>query len=65
MEALGWIDAEWDTDNVQGPPRKVFKLSEQGNVAHQTWQEELVKAQKSIQILLERASEKRKELDES
>jgi DNA-binding PadR family transcriptional regulator len=58
MEALGWIDSEWDTENVQGPPRKVFKLSEQGKAAHQTWQEELAKAQKSIHILLEPASEK-------
>jgi len=58
MESLGWIDSEWDTENVQGPPRKVFKLSEQGKAAHQTWQEELAKAQKSIHILLEPASEK-------
>lgn len=61
MEGLGWIESEWDTDNAQGPPRKIFQLTEKGQLAHQTWQEELVKAQNCIQRMLERPSVSRKE----
>jgi PadR family transcriptional regulator PadR len=53
MENLGWIESEWDTDNEQGPPRKIFSLTAQGQAAHQTWQEELVKAQDSIKNMLD------------
>ena len=56
MESLGWIESEWDTDNEQGPPRKIFSLTDQGKAARQTWQEELVKAQISIQSMLDRKS---------
>lgn len=55
MENLGWIESVWDMDNEQGPPRKIFNLTGQGLAAHQTWQEELAKAQDSIQKMLERA----------
>jgi DNA-binding PadR family transcriptional regulator len=61
MEGLDWIEAEWDTDNAQGPPRKIFRLTESGQAAHQTWQDELVKAQNSIQHMMERSSVSRKE----
>ncbi|NLN69231.1 MAG: hypothetical protein GX142_00375 [Chloroflexi bacterium] len=56
MESLGWITAEWDMDNKQGPPRKIFSLCDQGRAAYQTWQEELLKAQNSIDHMLERMS---------
>lgn len=55
MENLDWVKSEWDTDNDQGPPRKIFSLTEQGQAAHLTWQEELAKAQHSIQTMLGRA----------
>lgn len=61
MENLGWIESEWDMDNVQGPPRKIFSLTEQGQAAHQTWQEELAKALNSIQNMLGRERSSRKE----
>ena len=57
MEALEWIESVWDTDNQQGPPRKMFNLTDKGKAAHQTWQNELVKAQNSIQRMLDRKSE--------
>jgi len=53
MEAMGWIKAEWDVDNVQGPPRKLFSLTEEGRIAYLTWREELTKAQEIIQILVD------------
>jgi len=53
MENLDWIHSDWDTDNDQGPPRKVFSLTSQGKQALQTWQGELVKTQESIQRMLD------------
>jgi PadR family transcriptional regulator PadR len=60
METLGWIESAWDTDNQQGPPRKMFNLTDNGRLAHQTWQNELVKAQESIQQMLDYESTERK-----
>lgn len=52
MEELGWIESGWDTDAGQGPPRKVYSLAEQGKSALVVWEEELEKAEKSIENLL-------------
>ena len=52
MEDLEWIESEWDTDNNQGPPRRLYRLTRIGEGALLTWQEELVKAQDSIQQML-------------
>lgn len=56
MEELGWISATWDTtEGSQGPPRKIFSLTDAGEEALQTWQDELTRAQESIQRLLKDA----------
>jgi DNA-binding PadR family transcriptional regulator len=56
MEELGWISADWDTtEGSQGPPRKIFSLTDAGVQALQTWQDELLRAQESIQLLLKGA----------
>ncbi len=60
MDELGWIEFKWDTENEQGPPRKIFNLTEKGKEAHQTWQEELAKAQDSIQVMLDQKRKIRK-----
>ncbi|PKO08975.1 MAG: PadR family transcriptional regulator [Chloroflexi bacterium HGW-Chloroflexi-2] len=52
MEDLEWIHSEWDTDNNQGPPRRLYNLTRIGDAALLTWREELVKAQDSIQEML-------------
>lgn len=57
METLGWIHSDWDTENNQGPPRKIFSLTPQGLKATQIWQEELVRTQKNIQKMLDLVSE--------
>jgi len=49
---LEWIESEWDTDTTQGPPRRLYRLTRIGAAALETWQEELHKAQASIQQLL-------------
>ncbi len=52
MEDLEWIRSEWDTDNNQGSPRRLYRLTRIREAALLTWQEELVKTQDSIQQLL-------------
>jgi PadR family transcriptional regulator PadR len=48
MEELAWIQSEWDTETVQGPPRRIFSLTAEGENALQAWQEELDRANESI-----------------
>jgi len=54
MEGLEWIQSDWDTDQTQGPPRRIYRLTAQGEAALQNWRRELEKAQKMITDLLRR-----------
>ena len=56
MESLGFVQTEWDVDNVQGPPRKLFSLTEDGLAACEAWLDELVDAQKILRILIDQKS---------
>jgi DNA-binding PadR family transcriptional regulator len=31
MEAEGWVTSTWDEDGTQGPPRRVYRLTDLGN----------------------------------
>ena len=52
FEDLGWIQSEWDSDQTQGPPRRVYSLTEAGEKALAHWQQELHKSQLVINDLL-------------
>ncbi|HOD06254.1 MAG TPA: helix-turn-helix transcriptional regulator [Anaerolineaceae bacterium] len=52
MEFLGWIQSTWDTDQTQGPPRRIYLLTDVGKKALQNWQQELGKAQEMIKTLI-------------
>jgi DNA-binding PadR family transcriptional regulator len=54
MEGLEWIQSDWDTDQTQGPPRRTYRLTVQGEEALQNWRHELVKTQRLIEQLLNR-----------
>jgi len=54
MEGLEWIQSDWDTDQTQGPPRRIYRLTGQGEEALQNWQYELGKTQGLITQLLKR-----------
>lgn len=54
MEGLEWIESDWDTDQTQGPPRRNYHLTAQGEEALQNWRHELGKAQGLIGQLLKR-----------
>jgi len=50
LEALEWIESSWDTSQTQGPPRKVYSLTSDGESALQSWQVELDRVQKLIDL---------------
>lgn len=52
MELLEWVEFVWDTDAGQGPPRKIFSLTEEGKKALEVWKNELEKSRNSIEQLL-------------
>ncbi len=54
MEDLGWIQSDWETDQTQGPPRRTYHLTQQGEEALQYWKQELSKTNEIITQLLEK-----------
>lgn len=52
MVELEWMSFEWDTEAGQGPPRKLFFLTDLGKQALETWQDELNRGMRSIEKLL-------------
>lgn len=54
MEGLEWIQSDWDTDQTQGPPRRTYHLTAQGEEALQSWKQELGKTEALIRQLLQK-----------
>jgi len=52
LEDLQWIESDWDTDQTQGPPRRTYRLTAQGETALQNWKVELEKTRELITRLL-------------
>jgi len=58
MEKLTWVQSDWRTDQTQGPPRRTYSLTPQGEEALTIWRGELYKTQSLISQLLERVPTK-------
>mgnify|MGYP000961151296 CR=1 FL=1 len=54
MEDLGWIQSDWETDQTQGPPRRTYHLTMQGEEALQYWKQELARTDEIILQLLKK-----------
>ena len=54
MEDLGWIQSDWETNQTQGPPRRTYHLTVQGEEALQYWKQELSITNEIILQLLEK-----------
>lgn len=54
MEELEWIQSDWETDQTQGPPRRNYRLTIQGEEALRYWQQELSKTNGLISNLMSR-----------
>lgn len=58
MENLGWISSDWESEQTQGPPRRNYHLTTQGDTALQSWKQELEKTDEILLKLLEMIQEK-------
>lgn len=52
MEANGWVTADWDLDGVQGPPRRVYRLSGEGRAALDAWSQEIEALRRMLDAFL-------------
>ncbi len=57
MEAQGWVVSSWDEHETQGPPRRVYSLTAQGDEALALWTADLEETRTSIDRVLERYSQ--------
>lgn len=53
MEEAGWVSSIWDREQTQGPPRRVYSLTEDGKAALREWKKHLEQVQSLISRLLE------------
>ncbi|NLF51766.1 MAG: PadR family transcriptional regulator [Leptolinea sp.] len=51
MEMLTWITSDWEPEATQGPPRRIYRITEHGKLVTQNWMKELEKAEDLIHIL--------------
>ena len=52
MEELEWIQSDWEMDQTQGPPRRIYHLTPQGEEVLQYWKQEMGKINGIILQLL-------------
>ncbi len=51
MEMLNWIQSDWEPDETQGPPRRVYRITDLGESVVMNWSEEFGKIQDLIHLL--------------
>lgn len=54
MEELEWIQSTWDVDETQGPPRRVYRLTERGEEVLKHWREEMKNIRELLSELISR-----------
>ncbi len=52
MEDAGWVSSEWEAERTQGPPRRVYALTPQGEAVLGEWVEVLQESREAIGLLL-------------
>lgn len=52
MEERGWVGSTWDEEETQGPPRRVYHITAEGDEALSMWARELRDARARIDHLL-------------
>ncbi len=53
MEQRGWVTSQWDTDSTQGPPRRVYRLTAEGDTVLRGYIEDLEQAHNQIGQLIQ------------
>jgi len=59
IEVLGWINSDWQTDQTQGPPRRVYRLTDLGKNILISWKNELEKVRMNIDQLVGKLDKER------
>jgi PadR family transcriptional regulator PadR len=52
MEERDWVGSIWDEEETQGPPRRVYHITAEGEEALSAWAQELREARSRIDHLL-------------
>jgi len=52
MEEKGWVSSYWEEEQTQGPPRRVYRLTEEGNEVLRWWTDDLRETAQIIDNLL-------------
>jgi PadR family transcriptional regulator, regulatory protein PadR len=53
MEERGWIASNWEQEETQGPPRRIYRLTPSGDEVLAGWTEDLRETRSLIDDLLE------------
>ncbi len=53
METKGWVTSTWDEEKTQGPPRRVYRLTEAGDKILARWIEDLEETQHLVDHFLQ------------
>jgi DNA-binding PadR family transcriptional regulator len=53
MEQMGWVTSAWDAEQAQGPPRRVYRLTAQGDQVLGDWVRDLRQTRRQIDHLVE------------
>ena len=54
MEEQSWVSADWVTESAQGPPRKVYRITQAGLASLDAWSLEIIDLRRSLEEFLER-----------
>ncbi|MBS3783941.1 MAG: helix-turn-helix transcriptional regulator [Anaerolineae bacterium] len=52
MEEKGWVASSWDEEQTQGPPRRVYRLTELGDEVLRWWTRDLQETKDMIDTIL-------------
>ncbi len=52
MEEAGWVVSDWETERTQGPPRRVYALTPEGESVLANWMQYLQESRAAIDRLL-------------
>jgi PadR family transcriptional regulator, regulatory protein PadR len=52
MEERGWVTSTWDDEQTQGPPRRVYSITTQGDEVLASWAQDLEESKRRIDHLL-------------
>lgn len=52
MEESGWVASDWETERTQGPPRRVYALTAEGEAVLAGWVDYLQESRAAIDRLL-------------